>query len=59
MAGADEIRPDCKGDAAITLPLGIKNDDGACTFKDRAALEKSLLALAAGGKKAGHFYRFH
>ena len=59
IAGADEIRPDCKGDAAITLPLGIKNDDGACTFKDRATLEKSLLALAADGKKAEHFYRFH
>jgi hypothetical protein len=33
--------------------------DGTCTFKDRATLEKSLVALAAGGKTAEHFYRFH
>lgn len=57
--GADEIRPDCKKDSAITFPLGIREDDGACTFKDRATLEKSLVALAASGKQAEHFYRFH
>jgi hypothetical protein len=57
--GADEIRPDSKEDAAITTPAGIKEEDGACTFRSRLTLEKSLLALAAGGKKAEHFFRFH
>ena len=59
LDGADEIRPDCKDDAAITAPAGIKEDDGVCTFQSRLVLEKSLLALAAGGKKAEHLYRFH
>jgi hypothetical protein len=57
MEGAEEIRPDCKKDAALTP--GIKDDDGVCTFQSRLKLEQSLLALAAGGKKAEHFYRFH
>lgn len=57
--GADEIRPDCKKDAAITMSAGIKEDDGVCTFQSRLVLEKSLLALAASGKKAEHFFRFH
>jgi hypothetical protein len=60
IGGADEIRPDCKEDSAITYRLGVTGDtSGVCTFKDRATLEKSLVALAAGGKKAEHFYRFH
>jgi hypothetical protein len=60
MAGADEIRPDCKEDSAITYRLGVTGDtSGVCTFKDRAILEKSLVQLAAGGKAAEHFYRFH
>ncbi|MGZ5930448.1 MAG: hypothetical protein ACXWLX_14640, partial [Rhizomicrobium sp.] len=59
LDGADEIRPDCKEDAAITAPAGIKEDDGVCTFQSRPLLEKSLLALAASGKKAEHLYRFH
>ena len=33
-----------------------KGADGACTFRDRAALEKSLLALWKKGKKAGYSY---
>jgi hypothetical protein len=55
--GADEIRPDCTKDAALTP--GIKDDDGVCTFQSRLKLEQSLLALAAGGKPAEHFYRSH
>ena len=57
LDGADEIRPDCKKDAALTP--GIKEDDGVCTFQSRLTLEQSLLALAASGKTAEHSYRFH
>jgi hypothetical protein len=57
--GVGEIRPDCKHDAAITTPSGIKEDDGVCTFQSRLTLEQSLLALAASGKTAEHSYRFH
>ena len=57
LDGADEIRPDCEKDAAFTP--GIKDDDDVCTFQSRLALEKSLLALAASGKKPEHLYRFH
>jgi hypothetical protein len=53
--GADEIRPDCKKDAALTP--GIKDEDGTCTFQSRLKLEQSLLALA--GKAPEHSYRFH
>ena len=56
--GAQEIRPDCDHDAraAASLPAArVKIDDyGACTFADRAALEKSLLALWKCGKKTSH-----
>ena len=55
--GAEEIRPDCEKDAAITTPLGIRADGGTCDFPTRAALEKSLLALLAGGKRPVYRYR--
>ena len=55
--GAEEIRPDCKTDAAATAPFGIAQKDGACTFPNRSALKTSLTLLAQGDKKAAFFYR--
>ena len=54
---AEEIRPDCDHDARAARVSGTrKGRDGACTFADRAALEKSLLALWKSGKKAEYSY---
>ena len=53
----EEIRPDCDKDARAALASGTRaGKDGACTFADRAALEKSLLALWKSGKKAEYSY---
>lgn len=50
MHGADEIRPDCRKDAAATAPFGVRPDKSdVCNFADRDTLEKSLRALR--GKK--------
>jgi hypothetical protein len=55
--GAMEIRPDCEKDARAARASNTRNGkDGACTFKDRAALEKSLLALWKSGKKPEYSY---
>ena len=54
---AEEIRPDCEKDARAARVSGTRaGKDGACTFKDRAALEKSLLALWKSGKKPAYSY---
>jgi hypothetical protein len=54
---ADEIRPDCDKDARAARVSGTrKGKDGACTFADRAALEKSLLALWKSRKKPDYSY---
>jgi len=54
---ADEIRPDCEKDARAAQASGtVKGKDGACTFADRAAVEKSLLALWKSGKKPEYNY---
>jgi hypothetical protein len=54
---AQEIRPDCDKDARAARASGTRGGkDGACTFKDRAALEKSLLALWKTGKKPEYTY---
>ena len=54
---AQEIRPDCDKDWRATRVSGTrKGRDGACTFKDRDALEKSLLALWKSGKKPEFTY---
>jgi hypothetical protein len=54
---AQEIRPDCEKDARAAQVSGTRKcKDGACTFADRAALEKSLLALWKSGKKAEYSY---
>jgi hypothetical protein len=54
---AQEIRPDCEKDARAARASGTrKGKDGACTFADRAALEKSLLALWKSGKKPEYSY---
>jgi len=54
---AEEIRPDCDKDARAARVSGTrKGRDGACTFKDREALEKSLLALWKSGKKPEYHY---
>jgi hypothetical protein len=54
---AQEIRPDCEKDARAARVSGTrKGKDGACTFADRAALEKSLLALWKSGKKPQYSY---
>jgi hypothetical protein len=51
--GAEEIRPDCAKDAAVTKKLGVKDDGGGtCTFKNRATLEKALRQLAKSKKPA-------
>jgi hypothetical protein len=58
--GALEIRPDCEKDArAAGASSTKKGKDGACTFADRAALEKSLLALWKSGKKPEYSYTLH
>ena len=49
--GAEEFRPDCKKDAAVTTPFGIKSKDDVCTFATRDSLETSLLMLAHSGRK--------
>ena len=55
--GAQEIRPDCEKDARAARASGTrKGKDGACTFADRTALEKSLLALWKSGKKPQYSY---
>ena len=54
---AEEVRPDCDKDARAAGASGTRaGKDGACTFADRAALEKSLLALWKSGKKAEYSY---
>ena len=54
---AQEIRPDCEKDARAARASNTRmGKDGACTFKDRAALETSLLALWKSGKKAEYSY---
>ena len=58
--GAMEIRPDCEKDSkAARVSNPRKGKDGACTFANRAALEKSLLALWKSGKKPEHSYTLH
>jgi hypothetical protein len=55
--GATEIRPDCEKDARAARASSTQmGKDGACTFANRAALEKSLLALWKSGKKAQYGY---
>jgi hypothetical protein len=54
---AGEIRPDCDHDARAARVSGTrKGKDGACTFADRSALEKSLLALWKSRKKPDYSY---
>jgi hypothetical protein len=54
---AQEIRPDCEKDARAARVSGTRGaKDGVCTFADRAALEKSLLALWKSGKKPEYDY---
>jgi hypothetical protein len=54
---AGEIRPDCTKDARAARASSTRaGKDGACTFADRAALEKSLLALWKSKKKAEYSY---
>lgn len=54
---AQEIRPDCEKDTRAARASGTRaGRDGACTFADRAALEKSLLALWKSGKKPAYSY---
>jgi hypothetical protein len=57
---AREMRPDCDHDArAARVSNTQAGKDGACTFADRAALEKSLLALWKSGKKPEYSYALH
>ena len=54
---AQEIRPDCEKDARAARASNTRaGKDGACTFADRIALEKSLLVLWKSGKKAEYSY---
>jgi hypothetical protein len=55
--GAEEFRPDCKKDAAVTTPFGIKTKDDVCTFTTRDSLETSLLMLAHSGRKPDFTWR--
>lgn len=48
---AQEIDPDCGKDARKARVPPAYRRAGTCTFPDRAALEKSLLALWKSGKK--------
>ena len=57
-AGAEEFRPDCKKDASVTTPFGIKSKDDVCTFATRDSLETSLLMLAHSGRKPDFVWRF-
>jgi hypothetical protein len=58
--GAMEIRPDCEKDArAARASRTAVGKNGACTFANRAALEKSLLALWKSGKKPEYSYTLH
>jgi hypothetical protein len=58
--GAMEIRPDCDKDARAARASGTRmGKDGACTFADRAGLEKSLLALWKSKKKPEYSYTLH
>ena len=58
--GAMEIRPDCEKDTRAARASRTRiGKDGACTFANRAALEKSLLELWKSGKKAEHSYTLH
>lgn len=56
-AGAEEFRPDCKKDASVTTPFGIKSKDDVCTFATRDSLETSLLMLAHSGRKPDFVWR--
>lgn len=52
-----EIRPGCEKDRAAAALSGTRaGADDACTFTDRAGLEKSLLALWKSGKKPEYIY---
>jgi hypothetical protein len=54
---AQEIRPDCEKHArAARVSNTRKGKDGACTFVNRDALERSLLALWKSRKKARYTY---
>jgi len=55
--GAEELRPDCKKDASVTTPFGIKAKDDVCTFATRDSLETSLLMLAHSGRKPDFVWR--
>lgn len=55
--GAEEFRPDCKKDASVTTPFGIKAKDDVCTFATRDSLETSLLMLAHSGRKPDFTWR--
>ena len=55
--GAEEFRPDCKKDASVTTPFGIKSKDNVCTFTTRDSLETSLLMLAHSGRKPDFTWR--
>jgi hypothetical protein len=55
--GAEEFRPDCKKDASVTMPFGIKTKDDVCTFATRVSLETSLLMLAHSGRKPDFVWR--
>jgi hypothetical protein len=58
--GVQEIRADCEKDSRAARASGTKKgNDGACTFANRAALEKSLLALWKSGKKPEYSYTLH
>lgn len=59
--GAMEIRPDCEKDARAARVSNTRmgKDGTSCTFANRAALEKSLLALWKSGKKPEHSYTLH
>ncbi|MES2253474.1 MAG: hypothetical protein V4559_00385 [Pseudomonadota bacterium] len=56
-SGAEEFRPDCKKDARVTTPFGIKAKDDVCTFATRGSLETSLLMLAHGDRKPDFTWR--
>jgi len=55
--GAEEFRPDCKKDASVTTPFGIKSKDDVCTFATRDSLETSLLMLAHSARKPDFVWR--
>jgi len=55
--GAEEFRPDCKKDASVTTPFGIKSKDDVCNFATRDSLETSLLMLAHSGRKPDFVWR--